>query len=107
MGEVTLQLTTLAPPQSSRESYADVVMTFPDDMSEPYMLSGRRRDAGVRVLLDGKLEEKEDMVMKLVQASPGVMATETSACSVGVKVAANVSARGVNGPPNAGVEGYC
>lgn len=45
-------------------------MTFPDDMSEPYMLSGRRRDAGVRVLLEGKLEgkleEKEDMVAKLV-----------------------------------------
>lgn len=63
--------TTLAPPQSSSESYADVVITLADDMSEPYMLSGRRRDAGVLVLLEGKLEEKEDMVVELVCGSFG------------------------------------
>lgn len=65
------QLTTLALPQSSSESYADVVITFPDDKSEPYMLSGRRRDAGVLVLLEGKLEEKDDMVVELVRAVRG------------------------------------
>ena len=67
-------------------------MTLPDDMSEPYMLSGRRRDAGVLVLLDGKLEEKEDMMMEFVWT-----VRDDGGLGVGVlrlfAVAANVSVR--------------